>query len=134
MHDRAMGTDVLERSMRRMEIKENSGIKAVNEHFNSFGNELQMLKSMVRRLFPKENVPKSKTKCRKLLKGVYVNIYDYVQEVVKQNNLKHVYYIEDNDNARRLFRKRLKARGTYPLEQAKSDDLRGLLKTIFFHN
>lgn len=55
--------------------------------------------------------------CKKALKGVYINIFDYVAKKFNQQK-KNVW----------LLKKRCEVRGFYPLKKAKSEGLKVLLK------
>eukprot|EP00050_Salpingoeca_kvevrii_P012553 m.23470 g.23470 ORF g.23470 m.23470 type:complete len:156 (+) comp4126_c0_seq2:300-767(+) len=100
-------------------IRREQAIASVNAHFND-QTELDILQEMVRNL-TEEEPPETKTACRKLLDGVYINIFDYVDGD----------YSEACDN-RQALRRRCQLRGTFPLERAKNEHLQGLLKKLFF--
>jgi len=90
----------------------------VNEYFEG-KSELTILKEMCQNLC--DEVPSTKSQCRKLLKGVYINIYDYVDRE----------YWRKVATIRQL-RYRCKERGYFNRERAKSEGLRHLLKILFY--
>ena len=65
-------------------------------------------------------VPSSITQCKKILKGVFINIFDYVDGK---------YDLKQPD--RKALKNRCRERGFFPKKKAKSEHLNQLLQHLF---
>eukprot|EP00049_Salpingoeca_infusionum_P019485 m.362082 g.362082 ORF g.362082 m.362082 type:complete len:142 (-) comp20077_c0_seq1:104-529(-) len=114
IHQLSMKANALER-----EIKSEQDIQDVNDHFMG-RDELDILQDMVRNLTEEQDPPTSKRGCRELLLDVYINIFDYVEGK---------YHLACD--TKRELRRRCQLRGHFPLDKAKSEQLRGLLQFLY---
>ena len=95
--------------------------KSEVDAYLSAKSALQVLQDMVCVFFKCEKAPKSVTKCRKKLRGVFIHISDFVRGDL---------HFQCKDI--RALRARVEKLGAYPLRDAKvSPDLKALLRQLY---
>eukprot|EP01040_Poterioochromonas_malhamensis_P002692 gene2692-2866_t len=105
----------------------------VEEHFGE-KSHLEILQEFILNLLPEEDVPDTVRKCLRLLDPIHINIFDYVA--------KNFHLIFDNIDDLIARCEALKASadvrefgagvGYYPLNQAKQEGFRNLLRSLFY--
>lgn len=104
-----------------MRKKLNKKRKSEVDAYLSSKSALQVLQDMVRVFFKCKEAPKSVTKCRKKLEGVFIHISDFVRGDL---------HFRCKDI--RGLRARVDKLGPYPLRNANvSPDLKALLRQLF---
>jgi len=99
-------------------IQSNARIAAVSRHFEDM-SRLEIVQEMCLNLTGE--APHSITQCKLLLRGIYINIFDYVEEKFDQKF-----------SSKRKLANYTKSSGkVFPLRKAKSANLRYLLKELF---
>merc|ERR1719197_435234 len=120
----------LERKLAKLQVKESRLAKErseevkigeVNDYFDNFKSKLEIYQEVCKNLLGE--VPDSVSKCEELLKGVYINIFDYVEGNYDKT-------FENLSELRKYCRKGNP--GFFPKERAKSENLRCLLKKLFY--
>lgn len=125
-----------QRSERRERGRNNENERAeqrriANEGVNNWANNrnhLELVREMCENLcrLREEDVPRTITKCKELLKRIYINIYDYVQKN----------YDFQMRTPRALIRRckqlqRERGYGYFPIQMAKAVGLKDLLRQLF---
>jgi len=110
----------LEKKKKKLEkeLEEERRVEAVNDYFEG-KSKLEIVQELCQNLLGDQS--DTVTGCLELLKGTYINIFDYVD-----GN-----YEKTCDSVQEL-RKRCRERGFFNREKAKNENLRPLLKKLFF--
>ncbi len=108
--------------------------KAEVEEYFGEKSHLEILQEFIRNLLPKEDVPDTVGKCLRLLNPIHINIFDYV--------VKKFHLIFDNIDDLISRCEALKASadgrefgagvGYYPLNRAKQEGFKNLLRSLFY--
>ena len=121
---RAEGLGARPRKSTKEERREGE-IEQVNAHFAQFKTSLEMMQSMCERLVGTSGA--SKSACRAILAGVYINIFDYVQNIDNETRLRELIL-----SSKKQLLRRCKEKGFFPLASAKSSELKELLQHILY--
>ena len=108
----------LEIKRAKKDLKEAKDNEAVNVYFHDKTN-LQIVQEICENLVGERG--ETVNACMDHLKGVYINIYDYVEGDYEQT----CFSLQD-------LKKRCIKRGYFKLDRAKNEHLKALLKKLFF--
>lgn len=108
--------------------------KAEVEEYFGEKSHLEILQEFIRNLLPKENVPDTVGKCLRLLNPIHINIFDYVVQKF------HLIFDNIDDLISRCEALKASADGRefgagvgyYPLNRAKQEGFKNLLRSLFY--